>query len=116
MAHHAGAALDHVDRLDTTISDLLRLARHGSSTPTAPIDLAVLTRRHAGRWEHLARRAGRRSPVVTPAAVWASATAGAAGHALDALDHGAGAITLVTPTPPRFRIAYRTDGQADQEG
>jgi signal transduction histidine kinase len=175
----ASAALDQVDRLDTTISDLLRLARQGSFTPTAPIDLAVLTRRHAAAWEHLARRAGRRLTVVTPTAAWASATAGAAGHALDilvenALRHGAGAVTitverdadvatidvsdegpgiplghegdifrrgvtanssgiglslaadlvaadrgrltLVTATPPRFRITYRTDDSTDQEG
>ena len=52
----ATAALAQVDRLDTTITDLLRLAREGNAGPTAPLDLAAVARHHAAQWDLLARR------------------------------------------------------------
>jgi signal transduction histidine kinase len=96
----ATAALGQVDRLDATIGDLLRLAREGSATPAAPVDLTAIARRHADTWEQLARRDRRRVVLVAPGApVWAYANAGAAGHALDilvenGLRHGDGTVTI----------------------
>jgi signal transduction histidine kinase len=95
----ASAGLDQVDRLDATISDLLRLARNGNAGPASPLDLAALARRHAARWEPLAHREHREIVVDSPRPAWALATVGAAGHALDillenALRHGAGTVTV----------------------
>jgi signal transduction histidine kinase len=95
----ATAALAQVDRLDTTITDLLRLARDGNAGPTLPLDLEHLARSHAARWDPLARRQHRHVVVDAAGPAWAQASVGAAGHALDilldnALRHGAGTVTL----------------------
>ena len=95
----ATAALAQVDRLDTTITDLLRLARDGNAGPTLPLDLEHLARTRAAHWDHLARSQHRHVVVDAAGPAWAQASVGAAGHALDilldnALRHGDGTITL----------------------
>jgi signal transduction histidine kinase len=90
-----GAALAEVDRLEATIADLLAYAREARAGEAVDLDLAELTRRHAGTWRVLFGRAGRRLAVDTQSAVIVHASPGAVGQVLDvlldnALEHGAG--------------------------
>jgi signal transduction histidine kinase len=100
VRREAAAALTQVDRLDATITELLRLAREGNAGPTALLDLDRLARVHASHWDHVARRQHRRVVVESSGPAWAQASPGAAGHALDillenALRHGGGTVTVV---------------------
>jgi signal transduction histidine kinase len=111
----ATLALAQVDRLDTTITDLLRLAREGNAGPTAPVDLDAVARRHAAQWDLLAPRTHRRVVIESPGPTWACASAGAAGHALDilvenALRHGRGTVTVsVQPSSDHIATIDITD-------
>jgi signal transduction histidine kinase len=99
ISTETSAALAQVDRLDATITALLRLAREGNAGATVPLDLDKLARTHAVRWNHFARRQHRHVVVESDGAAWVQASPGAAGHALDillenALRHGRGTVRV----------------------
>jgi signal transduction histidine kinase len=100
------AALGEVDRLESTIADLLAYAREARAGEAVAIDLAELARRHAATWAVLFHRAGRGLDVDAPEPVAVRASPGALGQVLDvlldnALRHGAG----------RTRVSVRDDGR-----
>jgi signal transduction histidine kinase len=111
-----GAALNEVDRLESTIAGLLAYARDASAGDAAPIDLAELARLHAGSWRVLFRRAGRTLDVDAPGPVRLTASPAALGQVLDvlldnALEHGAGRVLVrVGVDGPRARVTVEDEG------
>jgi signal transduction histidine kinase len=100
------AALAEVDRLESTIAGLLTYAREETAGDATPLDLVDLTRRHAGTWDVLFRRAGRRLSLDAPAPVEVETSPAAVGQVLDvllenALQHGGG----------RVIVSVRNDGR-----
>jgi signal transduction histidine kinase len=90
-------SLGELDRLESTISSLLALARHTERELTQ-CDLLELTRRHVEHWREPIARQGRSFSVVGEA-VSARVDAAAIGHMLDvlldnALRHGKGDIQV----------------------
>jgi signal transduction histidine kinase len=110
------AALGEVDRLESTIADLLAYAREARAGEAVALDLADLARRHAATWTVLFRRAGRGLDVDAPASVAVSASPGALGQVLDvlldnALRHGAGRTRVsVWDDGRRARVAVEDEG------
>jgi signal transduction histidine kinase len=103
-----------LDRLESTITSLLALARDRERTPVA-CDIDALVRDRVTTWTPAARAEGRSIDAVATAG-WASIDADAVGHVLDvlvdnALRHGAGSIT-VTAT----RAGDRLDLDVADEG
>jgi signal transduction histidine kinase len=95
----ADAALEQADRLDTTISELLRLAREGAVGPTRPTDLGAIVRDVASRWRPSANLARRSIDVPDTDPAWVLASPAGAAHTVDvlvdnALQHGAGTIRI----------------------
>jgi signal transduction histidine kinase len=95
----ANLALQQADRLDATITELLRLARPESTRPSTPIDVAALLRDHVPAWRHLCAARGRPldADVATPCLAFA--TTGGTLQVVqslveNALEHGAGTISL----------------------
>ena len=110
------AALAEVDRLESTIAGLLAYAREETAGEAVRLDLAELTRRHAGTWEVLFRRAGRRLVVDAPGAVDVEASPAAVGQVLDvllenALQHGKGRVLVtVRDDGKRALVAVEDEG------
>src|SRR5690606_18223672 len=98
----AGAALDQATRLSDVVGELLALARTGRAGRAGRFDLAALVGQHVEDWRPALARQHRPLRVVTEGTdgpVIVTATAGAVGQALDvllanALDHGAGTVTV----------------------
>jgi signal transduction histidine kinase len=95
----AAAALDQADRLDATISELLRLAREGAAGPITATDLTAIVDAAAARWRPAASREKRTIDVHDSEPAWALASPAGAAHAIDvlldnALRHGRGTITV----------------------
>lgn len=95
----AEAALTQVDRLASTITELLELRRKGRVGEQVDLDLDALVRQHARLWEVAFRKAGRRLEVRPGGSATVRGTPGAVGQALDvlldnALQHGAGTVTI----------------------
>jgi signal transduction histidine kinase len=108
------AALVEVDRLETTIADLLAYARKERAGDAIELDLLDLARRHADTWGVLFRRAGRRLEVRGDGRAIVTASPGALGQVLDvlldnALEHGAG-TTVVTVSADGPRLAVEDEG------
>jgi len=100
-------SLTSVDRLQTTIEDLLRLARNTPRGAAEPLDIDVLVEHLAGRWQGTA--AGRGRPlhihVADPAPI--GYLSGAAADQIlavlldNAAYHGRGAVTVaIRDAPP----------------
>jgi len=111
-----GQALAQLDRLSSTVDQLLSLTRD-VERPQVPVDLAGLLDDLRGRWEQPARRAGRRLTVELsgPLPETRGSAAGLA-HVLDvlvdnALHHGAGEITVAArSTGHAVAIEVRDEG------
>jgi signal transduction histidine kinase len=93
------AALEEVDRLDRTVTELLALARTGRAGSRRAVDLCALVRDHAADLAPIARRTGRRVEVRTQVEAVVEIAPGALNQALDivlenAVRHGAGTIEL----------------------
>lgn len=90
-------SLGQLDRLESTITSLLALARHAERA-SSRCDLATVATEAAERWRDAVVAADRELVVqVAPVAAWCGAAA--AGHVLDvlidnALRHGRGPITV----------------------
>lgn len=108
------AAMAEADRLETTIEELLALA----ATPAAAegLDLGELVAERLDAWQALARAQGRRVVVQAGVAPPVRARAAAIGQCLqvlldNALEHGAGTITVVVEevagVPGRDRAGAR---------
>ena len=95
-------SLGAIDRLESTISSLLALARH-DARPVALCDVTALVGDRVRRWLPLANSAGRQLSV-TGSAAWAELDADAIGHIVDvlldnALRHGVGVVTVSVGQP-----------------
>lgn len=89
--------LGQLDRLESTITSLLALARH-ADRPVARSELAPVTTTAVERWRSVARHSDRELAVTTePIAAWCDGAA--VGHVLDvlidnALQHGRGRVSV----------------------
>jgi signal transduction histidine kinase len=98
-------ALDDVDRLEATISELLALARD-VDTPREPLDLADVLDDARQRWHGVFARAGRPLRIAPPRPVPAlRVSRPAVNHILDVLldnaeRHGEGEVRIETRTHP----------------
>lgn len=95
----AELALRHADRLNATISELLRLARSDADRPREPVDVAALMREHAPIWEQQCAARDQQLRVELPARCVAMATSGGTVQVVqtlvdNALEHGAGTVTI----------------------
>jgi signal transduction histidine kinase len=98
-AAEARLAMQQADRLDATITELLKLARPESTLPTAAIDVSALLGDHVAAWRHLCAARGRafEADLVVPCN--ALATTGGTLQVVqtlieNALEHGTGTISL----------------------
>jgi signal transduction histidine kinase len=94
-------SLGQIDRLESTISSLLALARH-TERDRLDCDMLELCRDDVAHWQDAVARDGRRL-IVSGDAVRARVDAEAIGHVLDvlvdnSLHHGKGDITVVVRT------------------
>ena len=99
LADETGRALHEVDRLESTIDDLLAMAKEGRVGEAERLDLDALVRTHAARWRPLFQRAGRALALHLDGSIAPVVSRGAVGQALDvlvdnALRHGAGTVTI----------------------
>ncbi len=109
-----GECLSVTDRLETTVTDLLRLARE----PSRPerVDLAAIVAAAENRWHGSLAASGRRLHVETAADLpLASASEAAITHALDvlvdnAMRHGRGEVTIRAEAADRGVVVTVTDG------
>ena len=95
----ADLALRHADRLNATISELLRLARPDAERPRQPVDVAVVLRDHAPVWQQVCAAAHRELRVEVPTQCLAMASSGGIAQVVqtlveNALQHGTGTITV----------------------
>lgn len=96
----ADAALAQADRLETTITALLALAREGRTGPTEVVDLDQVVRTHLADWSGRLRRAGGRRLVLEsdgacPARCGRSGLDQVLEVLVDnAVRHGAGTVTV----------------------
>lgn len=93
------AALAQADRLETTVDDLLTLARGKPSADRQPADIQALVTTKAAGWRPTFARAARRLVTVEGPPVWADASVGPLAQAVDALlenalRHGGGAVRI----------------------
>lgn len=123
--------LDQLDRLESTVTSLLAVARGGTRPPVeCRLDLIVLERLRP--WRDTADRAGRRLRVLAPPARVLTEPS-AVGHIIDvlvdnALRHGSGTVTVaVDPAGLTLDVAdegatpdpvdpFADDGRADGHG
>lgn len=113
----AEAALAQVERLDLVITALLARAR-GDSSPAELVDLADLVRDECAAWERVLVARGRRLELQLAPSVAVLARRGHLSSVLttlldNALEHGAGAITVVVESVAgvvRLRVADQGPG------
>ena len=101
LAEAARVALDRIDRVESTVDELMARARD-TLAPVGPTDVAALVRQAATeRWAELAR-ARRRELLIGPATGLSAAASPAVLHQVldvlvdNALRHGAGTVTVRT--------------------
>jgi signal transduction histidine kinase len=103
VREEALAALAEADRLESTVDDLLALARSGRAGDAEPVDVGALVRARAAAWMPTYDAAARPLMVRAGQGVTARAAPGALQQALDvllenALRHGAGEVSVVVTT------------------
>ncbi|MDQ1374307.1 MAG: hypothetical protein QOJ09_1645 [Actinomycetota bacterium] len=113
----AAAALAQADRLETTVDELLALARGRPSLDGRPAELGALVTERAAGWVDPFAAVGRDLVVHTGTGVWASGSAAALAQAVDALldnalRHGSGTTTLET-SGHRDHVEIRVSDQGD---
>jgi signal transduction histidine kinase len=117
VREEAEAALEQSMRLNTTIDDLLALARTGRPGIVTFFDLADLVRHHADDVRPILARTGRQIVVDASQDVPAVAAVGAIGQVVDILlsnaaRHGHGTIKVrVSADERRARIDVEDDGR-----
>src|SRR5262249_35122357 len=90
---------NEVDRLETTIADLLAHARQASADNTEAVNLGAVVHDHVARWRPVFNRARRPLEVSAAKNVLVSASRGTVGQVVDvlldnALRHGAGPVEV----------------------
>ena len=95
----ADLALRHADRLNATISELLRLARPDAERPRQPVDVAAVLREHAPAWQQVCAAAHRELRVELPTQCLAMASSGGTAQVVqtlieNSLQHGTGTVTV----------------------
>jgi signal transduction histidine kinase len=93
------AALGEVDRLETTIADLLAHARQESAKRAVTVNLGAVVHDHAARWRPVLNRSGRAVEVSAEKNLHVTASPGTVGQILDvlldnALRHGVGPVGI----------------------
>ena len=113
--------LDQIDRLDGTLTSLLRLARD-THDDRQPIDLGELVRTAASRWAPAFADAHRTLELVLPAdAPRPAVSATALEHVLDvllqnALDHGTGTVGVrIDDVATAARLTVTDEGHLDHD-
>jgi signal transduction histidine kinase len=110
------AALTEVDRLETTIADLLAHARQASGGRPVTVNLGAVVHDHASRWSPVFGRSRRRFDVSAEKNVLVSASPGTVGQILDvlldnALRHGQGNVRVgVTSNGRSATVTVADDG------
>jgi signal transduction histidine kinase len=110
-----GAALGEVDRLETTIADLLAHARQASASRAVTVNLGAVVYDHAARWRPVFSRSRRVLEVSAEKNVLVSASRGTVGQILDvllenALRHGAGSVEVRVAADGRNATVTVSDG------
>jgi len=95
----AQAALAQADRLETTVDELLALARGKPSSDRQPADLRALVTTKVAGWTPSFEQAARRLVAVDGPPVWADTSVAALAQAVDALlenalRHGGGTVCI----------------------
>lgn len=104
-AEEARTILDQADQLNRTIDELLALARNRESSERGEFDLVQIAESHVREWQPVYQQHRRRlAVIVTSPPPPVVATKGLVGQVLDvlidnALQHGAGAVTLMIDGP-----------------
>jgi signal transduction histidine kinase len=111
LAAVIGLALDRIDRVQATVDELTARAAD-TLAPVQPTDLAAVVRQAAAaRWTELARHAGRQVRIqATEGLPPAAATPAVLHQVLDvvvsnALEHGAGTVTVTVRAAPDGGVA-----------
>ena len=105
VSEDAAAGLAQTDQLNSTIDDLLALARNRSTNERKVFDLETFVEDHVAEWRPRYAASRRHiSTITSNAAPPVSATLGLAGQVIDilidnSLRHGAGAVTLMIDGP-----------------
>ena len=105
VAEEARTILEQADQLNRTIDELLALARNRESNERGEFDLAQIAEAHVREWTPVFQQHRRRlAVIVTAPSPPVVATKGLVGQVLDvlidnALQHGAGAVTLMVDGP-----------------
>lgn len=99
---HAGLA--QTEQMNSTIDELLSLARHGAARERTEFDLVALVDDHVADWAGRFTAARRSIAVVTTSQALVVGTKGLAGQVIDilidnALRHGRGTVTLMIEGP-----------------
>jgi signal transduction histidine kinase len=130
VASEAAAGLAQTDQLNSTIDELLAVARDRSTREQSLFDLTTLVNDHADEWRPRYESARRHISVITsksPPLVFG--TKGLAGQVVDilidnALRHGSGSVTLMIDGPsvvvidqgqgmPPDKLQHAFDGPVD---
>jgi signal transduction histidine kinase len=110
------AALAEADRIEATITDLLRHAGRVSAEGRAVVNIGSVLHDHAGAWRPVFARAQRQLDVRVPKNTLAHVSRGTAGQVLgvlldNALHHGGGAVSVdVTVEHSAVVIAVADEG------
>jgi signal transduction histidine kinase len=105
VAEEARTILEQADQLNRTIDELLALARNRESNERGEFDLVQIAEAHVREWTPVYQEHRRRlAVIVTAPSPPVVATKGLVGQVLDvlidnALQHGAGAVTLMVDGP-----------------
>jgi signal transduction histidine kinase len=117
VRREAEAALQQADRLDTTINELLALARGHAAAQRRDVDVAALVAQRAITWQATARRMHRTLTVHADADCVAGASEPALAQAVDALvdnalRHGAGEVQVdVRRRPHHVDVTVADEGE-----
>jgi signal transduction histidine kinase len=133
VSAEAAAGLSQTDQLNSTIDELLAVARDRSTREQTAFNLTALVNHHADEWRPRFDSDRRQISVITSAAAPpVFGTKGLAGQVVDilidnALRHGAGSVTLMIDGPsvvvidqgqgmPPEKLSHAFDGPVDPAG
>lgn len=120
VREEAEAALAQADRLESTVDDLLALARGRPAGDAEPADLQALVATKAAGWVPTFERESRQLVALQGPPVWADASVAALAQAVDALlenalRHGGGTVSIDARSysdHAEVRVADEGDGIA----
>jgi signal transduction histidine kinase len=100
VAHEAATTLSQIHELNTTLDELLRVARKGSTGERTELDIAALVDHHAADWQDQFAQKRRQIIVTTGIVQPAIGTPGLVGQILNvlienSLQHGRGTVAIL---------------------